>query len=181
MQSPRPDRVWGLLAEFGTADGVVDAAHRVHDEGYRRIDAYSPYPIEELSEAIGFHRTKLPLIVFAGGVIGAITGFGLQYWTAVVDYPLNIGGRPLNSWPQFIPITFEMTILVAALTAVLAMLALNGLPRPHHPVFNAPNFKLASRDRFFIAIKADDPKYDPRTTREFLESLGGKVVEVEDD
>jgi len=175
------DRFWGYLVEFDTVDSVVDAAHKVHAAGYRRTDAYSPFPIEELSEAIGFHRTKLPLIVLIGGIVGALAGFGLQYWVAVIEYPINVGGRPLNSWPHFIPITFELTVLCAAFSAVLGMLALNGLPRPHHPVFNCPNFKLASRDRFFIAIKADDPIFDRERTREFLAGLGGTLAEVEDE
>lgn len=181
MSEPIQDRFWGYLVEFDNVDSAVDAAQSVYDEGYRQIDAYSPYPVEELSEAIGFHKTKLPMIVLAAGIIGAIVGFGLQYWVSVIEYPINVAGRPMNSWPQFIPITFEMTILFAAFTAVLAMLALNGLPRPHHPVFNAPNFKLASRDRFFVAIKGDDPIFDRAGTRTFLEGLGGKLVEVEDE
>ena len=181
MAEPVVDRFWGYLVQFENVDDAVDAAKAVHGEGYRRIDAYSPYPVHELWDAIGFHRTKLPMIVLAAGIVGALTGYGLQYWVSVIEYPINIGGRPFNSWPQFIPITFELTILFAAFSAVLGMLALNGLPRPHHPVFNAPNFKLASRDRFFVAIKADDPKFDREKTRQFLEGLGGKLVEIEDD
>jgi hypothetical protein len=181
MQAPQPIRFWGLLARFETEDAVLGAAEKVHAQGYRRTDAYSPYPVHGLAEAIGFKKTLVPLITLCGGVAGALMGFGMQYWISAIDYPLNIGGRPFNSWPQFIPVTFEMTILFAALSAVLGMLALNGLPRPHHPVFNAPIFKLASRDRFFIAIKGDDPLFDRVQTRQFLESLGGVVVEVDDD
>jgi hypothetical protein len=173
--------LWGLLAEFERPPDAVAAARSAYDAGYRRMDAYSPYPIEELCEAIGFHHTRLPLLVLLGGIVGAVAGYSLQYWTAAVDYPLNIGGRPLNSWPQFIPITFELTILCAAGAAVLGMLALNGLPRPHHPVFNVEAFRRASRDRFFLCIESADPRFDQGETRRFLESLGGTVTEVRDE
>ncbi len=140
-------------------------------QGYKLIEAYTPYPIEELNEALGHHRSRLPLIVLLGGIIGAFAGFGLQYWVSVVAYPLNIGGRPLNSWVAFIPVTFETTVLVAAFSAVLGMLALNKLPMPYHPVFNVERFKLASRDRYFLAIDAKDPLFDEAATRELLESF----------
>jgi len=168
------------MAEFADATSIVAAARRAHAEGYRRIDGYSPFPIEELGEALGYHtRGRLPKIVFAGGLLGCTLGFWLQYWCSAVDYPLNIGGKPLNSWPSFIPITFELTILFASLAAVLGMLGLNGLPRPYHPVFNVPEFRLASRDRFFLCIEASDPKFDSSATRLFLESLTpGHVYEV---
>lgn len=169
-------RLYGLLAEFESPDDLLAAAHRAHADGYRRMDAYTPFPIEGLSEAIGFHHNRLPLLVLIGGIVGAGTGFFSQYWAAVIDYPLNVGGRPFNSWPSFIPVTFEVTILVAALTAVLGMLALNGLPMPYHPVFNAPRFALATRDRFFLCIEAADPRFDPDGTRAFLESLGAREV-----
>ncbi len=174
-------QVYGLLAEFGQTGEIVTAAEKAYEEGYRDLDAYTPFPIEELSEAIGFHKTRLPLIVLIGGLTGCIGGFMLQYWVSVIEYPLNVGGRPFNSWPSFIPITFEMTILLAAFATVFGMLALNGLPRPHHPVFNAPSFRLASRDRFFLCIEAKDPLFDLEKTRGFLERLGGSVTEVEDD
>ena len=174
-----PASIYGLMAQFDNPTGVVTAAHKAYEEGYRDMDAFTPFPIEELSEAIGFHHTRLPLIVLIGGIIGCLGGYLLQYWVAVIEYPLNIGGRPFHSWPAFIPITFETTVLVAALSAVFGMLALNGLPRPHHPVFNAPNFRLASRDHFFLCIEAKDPKFDVERTRQFLESLGGKVTDVE--
>jgi hypothetical protein len=148
----------------------------VHEEGYRRVDAYTPYPIEELSEAIGVKQTRLPYIVLFGGIAGGLAGYLLQYWTSVIDYPLNVGGRPLHSWPAFIVPTFEMTILGAALAAVFGMLALNGLPRPHHPIFNAPGFALASRDRFFLCIEAEDPRFDLEKTAAFLRSLGPREV-----
>ena len=172
---------YGLMAEFETPTDVVAAARRVHEEGYRRIDAFSPYPIEELSEAIGVHTTKLPVIVLIGGIVGLIAGYLMQYYTHVIDYPLNVGGKPFHSWPAFIPITFECVVLGAGLSAVFGMLALNGLPEPYHPVFNTPNFALATRDRFFLAIEATDPKFDEAKTRAFLESLAGveSVAEVE--
>ena len=167
---------YGLMAEFETPTDVVAAARRVHEEGYRRIDAFSPYPIEELSEAIGVHTTKLPVIVLIGGIVGLIAGYLMQYYTHVINYPLNVGGKPFHSWPQFIPITFETTVLGAALAAVFGMLALNGLPEPYHPVFNTPNFALASRDRFFLLVEARDPKFDRDETAAFLRTLGPREV-----
>jgi hypothetical protein len=173
-------KLYGLMAEFDSPTDVVEAARATYDAGYRRINAYSPYPIEELSEAIGFHSTRLPLIVLIGGIIGGLVGYGLQYYVAVIDYPLNVGGRPFHSWPSFIPITFEMTILFAALSAVFGMLALNKLPQPYHPVFNAERFALASRDRFFLVIEANDPKFDRDKAMSFLQTLNPKeVVDVE--
>jgi hypothetical protein len=166
------------MAQFDRPQQVVEAARHAWSAGYRRMDAFTPFPIEELSESIGFHHTRLPLLVLLGGIGGGVAGFLLQYWVATIAYPLNVGGRPLNSWPAWVPVTFEMTILGAALTAVLGMLALNGLPRPHHPVFNAPEFELASRDRFFLCIEAADPLYDPVETRRLLEELGAKVTDV---
>jgi hypothetical protein len=177
--SSRPP-LYGLLAEFHSPHAVVAAAHRVHEAGYRRADGFSPYPIEELSEALGFHRSSLPPLVLLGGIVGLLAGWGLEYWSSVIAYPLNIGGRPVNSWPAFIVPAFETTVLFAAATAVLGMLALNGLPQPYHPVFNVPGFALASRDRFFILIEARDPRFDREKTSEFLRSLGAaEVSEVE--
>jgi hypothetical protein len=169
-------RVHGLMAEFEDPNALVAAAHRARLEGYRRMDAYSPFPIEELHEALGLPPTRLPLIVLIGGLVGAVAGYSLQYWVSVVENPLNIGGKPLHSWPAFIPITFETTILVAALSAVLGMLALNGLPMPYHPVFNVSRFALASRNRFFLCIEARDAKFDLETTRNFLQTLNPREV-----
>ena len=171
-------RPYGLLAEFEDATTLVQAAARAHEAGYKRFDAYSPFPIEELHHAMGSPHSKLPLIVLIGGITGCLGGFFLQYWAAAIAYPINVGGRPLNSWPAFIPVTFECTILVAALSAVLGMLALNGLPMPYHPVFNVDRFALASRSRFFLCIEGRDKKFDLEGTREFLHSLGPREVTV---
>jgi hypothetical protein len=173
--------IYGLMAEFHSPAEVVEAAHLVRGAGYRKVDAYSPYPIEALSEALDFHHSRLPLLVLIGGIVGLVAGYGLQYWASVIEYPMNIGGRPFHSWPSFIPPAYETTILFAALTAVLGMLALNGLPEPYHPVFNVPNFALASRDRFFICIEATDPRFDREATRRLLESLPGAsdITEVQ--
>jgi hypothetical protein len=174
-------RPYGLMAEFDDPRALVDATAKTRAEGYRRVDAYSPFPIEELHEAMGGHHSRLPLIVLIGGLIGCISGFFLQYWAAVIAYPINVGGRPFNSWPAFIPVTFECTILGASLAAVLGMLALNGLPMPYHPVFNVSRFALASRNRFFLCIEARDRKFDLDATRRFLETLGPREVSVVDD
>ena len=172
--------IYGLMAEFNDPNELVAAARAAREAGYRHLDAYTPFPIEELAEALEMHHSPLPLIVLIGGIVGGVAGYLLQYFTSVVDYPLNVGGRPLNSWPSFIPITFETTVLVAALSAVLGMLALNGLPTPYHPVFNVPRFALATRDRFFLCIEATDPKFDREATRRFLERLVPREVsEVE--
>ncbi len=168
--------IYGLMAEFDTPEDLLAAAKHAHAEGYRRMDAYSPFPVEGLSEAIGFHHTRLPLLVLIAGIVGAIVGFASQYYVTVFDYPINVGGRPLNSWPAYIPITFEVTILFAALTAVVGMIALNRLPMPYHPVFNVPAFGRASRDRFFLCIEAADPRFDREGTRQFLESLKPREV-----
>jgi len=168
--------VYGLMAEFEDPTSLVHATHKAYHEGYRAMDAYSPYPIEELHEALGSHHTRLPLIVLIGGLAGCIGGYLLQYWVSALAYPVNIGGKPLHSWPAFIPVTFECTILVAALSCVLGMLALNGLPQPYHPVFNVPRFALASRNRFFLCIESQDPKFDIEGTRRFLETLDPREV-----
>ena len=168
--------VYGLLAEFEDPNALVTATRRARQQGYRRMDAYSPFPIEELHEALGGHHTRLPLIVLIGGLIGCIGGYLLQYWVAAIAYPINVGGRPFHSWPAFIPVTFECTILGASLAAVLGMLGLNGLPQPYHPVFNVPRFALASRNRFFLCIEARDPKFHVEETRRFLETLNPREI-----
>jgi len=175
IKEPLPP-VYGIMAEFDNPDAVVAAAQKSYDAGYRKMDAYSPFPIEELSEAVGFHNTKLPLIIFCGATIGMMFGYGLQYWVSVIEYPINIGGRPPNSWVAFIPITFECTVLFASFAAVIGMIALNGLPMPYHPVFNVPRFELASTDRFFLCIEAADPKFDREKTAEFLKSFHPREV-----
>jgi hypothetical protein len=167
--------VYGLMAEFGTPDQLIQAAERAYAEGYRRMDAYSPFPIEGLAEATGFRRNLLPLVVLIGGIVGGSGGFFMQWFANVIHYPLNIGGRPHDSWPAFIIITFELTILFAAFAAVFGMLAMNGLPTPYHPVFNVPRFEMASTDRFFLTIEARDKKFDLRATKEFLRGLGGQA------
>jgi len=163
--------IYGLLAEFADPEALLEAVRRARAAGYRKMDAYTPFPVEHLAEELGFHRTALPLIVLIGGLIGCGGGFLLQYWISAVDYPLNIGGRPLNSWPSFIPVTFELTILCAALSAVLGMLGLNGLPMPYHSLFNSPRFALASRNRFFLCIEASDRQFNREATAKFLSEL----------
>ena len=171
---------YGLMAEFSTAEDLIEATERVHAEGYRKLDAYSPFPLEGIAELVHEHRGRLSRLVLIGGIVGAIVGFAMQYYVTVIDYPLNIGGRPLNSWPSYIPITFELTILFAAFSAVLGMLGLNGLPEPYHPVFNVERFAMASRDRFFLVIESKDPRFDQTETRKLLEKLHPSgVFEVE--
>jgi hypothetical protein len=168
------------LAEFKDAEAAIAAARRVHEAGYRRIDAFSPFPVEELSHAVGHHHTRLPLVVLIGGLVGAAGAYYMMYYASVISYPINVGGRPLHSWPAFFPITFELTVLAASFAAVLGMLGLNGLPMPYHPVFNVPEFKRASRDRFFLSIEAADPLFRADDTRRFLEGLSPEhVFEVE--
>ncbi len=172
-------RLYGILAEFDSPTSLTHAAHAAHEAGYRRMDGYSPFPIEELPEALGKPKTRMAYIVLAGGLFGCFGGYFLQYWCSAVTYPLNIGGRPFHSWPAFIPVTFECTILGAALAGVFGMLAVNGLPRPHHPLFAMPRFGLATRDRFFLCIEARDAKFDREATARFLADLHARdVVEV---
>jgi len=180
MKAITAPRLYGYLAEFESPSQIVAAARRTREAGYRKIEAYTPFPLEELNHALGYHRSWVPYMVLAGGVFGALAGFGLCYWVSTTAYPMNIGGRPFNSWPAFIPVTFECTILFAALSAVFGMLAVNGLPMPYHPIFNAERFVSASRDRYYLCIEAEDPKFDPKATREFLQSLSpSEVSDVE--
>ena len=162
---------WGLMAQFVSATAIVDAARRTREAGFTKIDAYSPYPIHQLDEALRLPRTKLPWLVLGGGIMGTLGGLTLEYWASVIEYPMNIGGRPYASWVSFIIPAYETTILLAALTAVFGMIVLNGLPLPYHPVFNVPEFASASGDRFFLTIESSDPKFDAMTTRHFLEGL----------
>ena len=168
--------IHGLMAEFDNPTALVEAARAAREKGYRKLDAYSPFPIEELSDALDLHKNRLPLIVLAGGIVGGMAGYLMQYYVTVWDFPINVGGRPLHSWPSYIVITFELTILLAAISAVLGLLALCGLPMPYHPAFNVPRFALASRNRFFLCIEATDPLFDAHATSEFLETLEPKEV-----
>ena len=171
--------MYGLMAEFASAEALVAAARRARAQGYARIEAYAPFPVEGLAEAVGFTRSRVPLAVLLGGIAGGLGGYFLQWYSAVVHYPENIGGRPLDSWPEFIPVTFELVVLGAALAAFVAMLAANGLPRLRHPVFGAPHFDLATRNRFFLCVLAADPRYEEKGARRFLEELEPmRVVEV---
>ena len=168
--------IYGIMAEFDSATALVEAARKTHEAGYRKIDAYSPFPVEELAEAIGFHTNRVALVTLIGAIVGGLSGYFMQYWMNGVNYPVMVGGKPPHSWPAFIPITFEMTILFGGISAVLGMLALNGLPMPYHPVFNVPRFVMATKDRFFLIVFSTDPKYNPATTRAFLESLQPRSI-----
>jgi hypothetical protein len=171
--------LYGLAAEFEHPHELLQAACHVRAAGYTRVGAYTPIPVEGLYEALGHRSTRLPYLTLLGAVLGGVAGFGMQYYAAVISYPMNIGGRPLNSWQSFMPIVFELSVLGAALFSVLGMLALNGLPQPYHPLFNLPEFRFASRDRFFLCIQQRDPKFDPASTRRFLEGLHAhKVLDV---
>jgi len=168
--------LYGLLAEFDSPTDLVGAIHRAREAGYRRMEAYTPFPIEEVVAALHQPTTGLPILVFLGGVVGGLGGFFMQWYAAVVSYPVAVSGKPLFSWPMFIPITFELTVLCAALTAVLGMLALNGLPMPYHPLFNVPRFALATRDRFFLCVQSRDPLFEPERTRQLLAGLTAHPV-----
>lgn len=168
--------LYGLMAEFETPEALVEATRRAYAEGYRVMDAYTPMPVDGLPEALGSERTWVSTLVFLGGMAGCVGGYALMYWITCIAYPLNVGGRPWYSWPAYIPPTFEMTVLFASLTAVIGMLALNGLPQPYHPVFNVPRFQLASQDRFFLCIEARDPRFSLEETKAFLSGLGPSEV-----
>lgn len=171
--------LYGLMAEFEEAEQVLDAARRAYAAGYRKMDAYSPFPIDGLAEALGHEYTSVPLWTLIGGVVGGLGGYFMEWIAMARLYPLNVGGRPYNSWPNFIPITFELTVLFASLSAFVSVFVLNKLPQPHHPVFNAPEFERASIDRFFLCIEASDPKFNREETAKFLASLKPeKVLEV---
>src|ERR1700680_2971014 len=170
----------GLMAEFDDPESLLEAARKAHAAGYRNMDAYTPMPIEGLADAIGCRSNTVSRLVFCAGLTGATEGFTLCWWMTVVAYPHIVAGRPLNSWPAYVPITFECMVLLACLTAVIGRLALNGLPQPYHPVFNVKEFERASRDKFFLCIEASDPKFDSNDTRVFLQSLHPReVMEVE--
>jgi Protein of unknown function (DUF3341) len=172
----RSTPIYGLMAEFDSPTELVVAARKTYAAGYKKIDAYSPFPVEELADAIGFRRNGVPAVVLVGGILGCLSGYLLQWWISVVSYPVNVGGRPYHSAPAFIVVTFEMTILCAVLAAVFGMLALNGLPMPYHPVFNVPRFRFATKDRFFLIVFSSDPKYTSTGTRAFLESLAPRSI-----
>jgi len=175
MSDPR----WAWMAEYATAEALLAAAQAAHDAGYRHAEAYAPYPVEGLAEAVGFRHSRIPALVLIGGIVGGAGGYLLQWYAAVHSYPENIGGRPLHSWPMFIPVTFETTVLIAALTAFLAVLLANGLPRLAHPIFDAPDFDLASRNRFFLCLRTDDPAFDEAGAIALLEASAPlRVAEV---
>ena len=172
--------IYGLMVEFLTAEEVLAATRAARKAGYRRMDAYTPYSVEGLADELGMPSNRISFVVLVGGLIGAAAGFFMQYYSMAINYPWNVGGRPVNSWPVFIPITFELMVLVAAFGAFLGMLFLNGLPHPHHPVFNVPQFARSSQDRFFLCIEASDPQFDLAATAVFLVTLGphGEVLVV---
>ena len=167
---------YGVMAEFEDPTSLVNAARAAYEMGFRKLDAYTPFPIEELNDILHLHKNMLPLIVLCGGVLGALTGYLLQYFVTVIYFPINVAGRPLHSWPSYIVITFELTILFGSIATVLGLLGLCGLPMPYHPVFNVPRFSAASRDRFFLCIEAKDPMFNVQTTSRFLESMDAKEV-----
>jgi hypothetical protein len=176
MSAARAPGLYGLLAEFHAPEEIVKAAEGVYAAGYRKVDAYTPYPMEDVLDALHLHRTQVPKLALAGGVAGLVGGFALQYWSSVIEYPMNIGGRPFFSWPAFIVPTFETTVLGAAFATVIGMLLLNGFPQPYHPVFNVKSFATASRDRFFLCVESQDPRFDAQKTRELLKGLGAYEV-----
>jgi hypothetical protein len=175
MNKPKTE-IYGVVGEFASAEAVLDAAKKVHEAGYKKAEAYTPFPVEGLPEALGFHHSPVALLTLLAGITGGATGFFMCWYANVISYKLNIGGRPPNSWPAWIPITFELTVLFAALTAAISMLILNGLPRLHHPIFETPHFDEASRDRFFLCIEAKDPKFQTESAANFLTTAGALAV-----
>lgn len=169
-------KIYGFLAEFDTPTQLIDAANKIREAGYKKTDAFSPFPLHEIDEALGIKRSILPFIVLGGGVVGLLTGVGLQVFVHVIDYRIIVGGRPYFSLPSFIPASFEMTILLAAFAAVFGMILLNGLPQPYHPVFNVPRFALATREKFFLLIESKDAKFDYEETRNFMHTLNAQEV-----
>jgi hypothetical protein len=163
--------VYGVLAEFDNADALINAAGQAHQAGYTRMDAYSPYPVGEVADAMGYKKSEMGPVMFIGGLLGATGGFLMQYWTGAEGFPINVGGRPFNSWPMFIPITFELMVLTAALSGLFGLMASCGLPQLYHPLFNVPGFDRASCDRFFLCIEAIDPKFEVATVRDFMAGL----------
>lgn len=170
------EKLYGLMAEFDREEEIISAVRRAYEAGYREMDAYTPFPVEGLAEEMGSHWTAVPAIVLTGGIIGGLGGYFMQWYATVISYPLNVGGRPFHSWPAYIPITFELTVLTASLCALVGMLALNKLPEPYHPVFNAPDFDHASQDRFFLCIEVTDPKFNEEAVRKFLETLHPRKI-----
>ena len=166
-----------VIGEFDGPEALIEAAHKTREAGYSKIEAYTPFPVHGLSEAVGFEESKIKWIIFWGGVFGACAGFALMTWVHLIAMPVNTGGKPLFSWPAFIPITFECMVLCASFGAVFGMLGLNGLPQPYHPIFEARRFNLASQDKFFLAIEARDPNFDSKEAVKFLQSVGAKEVE----
>ncbi len=169
--------LWGLLAQFKTSDELLHAAQSAYADGYRRLDAYSPFPVPDLAQSVGFRKNSVALVCLIGGILGGSAAYILQYWINVIEYPVNVGGRPLHAWPSFIPPTFEMTVLFAGFGAFFGMWALNGLPMPFHPIFNSKRFAAATRDGFFLSIEEKDAKFKLEETRSFLLSLDAMSVE----
>ena len=170
--------IYGLMAEFNSAEELLRAAKKARLEGYKKMDAFTPFPIDGLTEALGKKKSLVPFLVFLGGAFGCLGGFFMEWFANVIHYRINSGGRPYNSWPAFIPITFELTILFAGFTALFALIFLNRQPQLYHPVFNAPNFERASLDKFFLCIESNDIRFDSRKTADFLKGLGAQVSEI---